>query len=884
MTSWVGKSIAHYRVTAQIGAGGMGEVYRASDSRLGRDVAIKVLPAEFAQDTERMARFEREARLLASLSHANIAAIYGLEEIDGSRALVMELVEGPTLAERIAKDALPVDEALPIAKQIAEALEYAHERAIIHRDLKPANIKLTLDGGVKVLDYGLAKALSDDPTGSGSDLSKSPTLTAASTRLGVILGTAAYMSPEQAKGKAVDRRADIWAFGAVLFEMLTGRQAFVGETVSETLAAVMKDNPDWNALPGSTPARVRDLLQRCLVKDPKQRLRDIGDARIRIEEEMSGVPEMSNAAAASSATATRRRGIPVLAVVLATLVAIAAGLAVGYKMHAPKQPPMFSATLTFPDGMTLDNDDVAFALSPDGRAVAIAAAAKGEPQRLWLRRFDSADATRLEGTDGASYPFWSPDGRTIGFFADRKLKRMPATGGVVQTICDAVDGRGATWGRGGTIVFSPGPLDGLNVVPADGGTPEAITTLDSVGTSHRLPCFLPDGKRVLFIVGRSSSGGGIIECVDIISKKRTRVMTGQTQVCCVDGDHLAYLLDGNLMLQRFDASSLKVSGGAVPLAQGVQFNPYRYAGDFDVSSAGPIVYASKAASEAIQPAWFDLDGRELGKIGEAAPIAMAALSGDARRLLTCDRTDRFELYMTDVATGVRTRFTFGMRAAAFPIWSPDMKTVYYGDGSGTVVAQPSDGASQPRDLVSTPGNALWPVEATPDGTAIVCLIQRPQTGIDMRILPLAEGAEMRDLITAPGNQLGAAFSPDGRWLAYQTDESGRDEVVVVRFPSLAGRWQVTAQGGGGPQWLPDGRGILYATEDQHIKRVDVDGRGEGLLVGGTTTIFGGKSVAGQWIVAPEGKRLLVFVSQGGSATMSLNLVTDWHQLLDSHRE
>jgi Tol biopolymer transport system component len=643
----------------------------------------------------------------------------------------------------------------------------------------------------------------------------------------------------------------------------------------------MKDEPDWGTLPPSTPARVRELLRRCLVKDPKQRLRDIGEARLRIEEETLGALQAPGVAVES--TGASRRRTPVLSVALIALAAVAIGAVAGYRLRAPDDPPMFRATLTFPDGMTLDEDDLAFALSPDGRTIAMAAAARGEPQRIWLRRLDQTDATRLEGTEGASYPFWSPDGRSLGFFADRKLKRVPVAGGVVQSICDAVDARGGSWGRGGRIVFSPGPLDGLNVVPADGGIPEPITTLDSAGATHRLPCFLPDGKRVLFIVGSTSAGPGALECVDIQSKQRTRIMTVESQVCSIDDGHIAYMIEGNLMIRRFDPASLKASGGPVPLAQGVQFNPYRYAGQFDVGNAGPLLYASKAQSAANQPTWFDLDGKELGKVGDPAPIVMAAISPDARRLLTCDRTDRFDLYMTDLATGVRTRFTFGPEPAAFPSWAPDARAVYYGDGMGTVVVHPADGASPQRRIVSMPGNSLWPDRVTPDGTALVCTIQRPQSGIDLRILPLADGAEMRDLITAPGNQFGASFSPDGRWLAYQSDESGRDEVVVVRFPSLAGRWQVSSQGGRSPAWLPDGRGILYATDDRHIVRVDVEGRGEGLLVGGSARIFGGKPVPGAWLVAPDGKRLLVFVPQGGAGTMSLNLVTDWRRLLDSHR-
>ena len=878
MTSWVGRSIAHYRVTSQLGAGGMGEVYRATDSRLGRDVAIKVLPAEFARDPERMARFEREAKLLASLSHANIASIFGIEEIDGSRALVMELVEGPTLADRIAKGALASEEALPVAKQIAEALEYAHERAIIHRDLKPANVKLTADGTVKVLDFGLAKALSDDPTGSGSDLSKSPTLTAASTRLGVILGTAAYMSPEQAKGKIVDRRADIWAFGAVLFEMLAGKQAFVGETVSETLASVIKDEPDWSALPASTPARVRDVLRRSLVKDPKQRLRDIGDARIRIEEEIAGKPDAAEIAGAAPA-APARRGLPAWVLALTALAAVALGIAGGYRAHTAQAPLMVRAMLNLPDGMQLDGDDVAFALSPDGRTLAIAASGKDEPQRLWVRRLDRPDASRMDGTDGASYPFWSPDGRSVGFFADHKLKRIAADGGLVQTICDAADGRGATWGADGTIVFAPGPLDGLQRVPATGGTPESITTLDSTGITHRLPVFLPDGKRVLFTIGGTYSGPADVDCVDLSTKKRTRVFRSASQVHFVDAKHIAYITDNSLVVQAFDSGTLKLTGRPAPVAQNIQLNPYRYAGDFDMSTSGTLVWYGRASQAANQLTWFDLEGHELGKLGEPAPSAQLAFSGDGRRLITCDRTDRFDLYMVDVVTGVRTRFTFGPDPAAFALFSPDAKTVYYANVLGKIFARSTDGSGESRTLMDLPATSIWLGAMVPDGSALIVQAQRPRTGVDICLFPLSANAQMKDLIAAPANQNNPSFSADGRWLAYDTDESGRAEVVVVRYPSLSGRWQVSSQGGSGPQWMHDGRSILYQTDDGHIMRVDIDARGEGLAIGSTAQVFGRKTVSGPWALAPDGKRILVIVPQSTRAAQSLNLVTDWHQLI-----
>jgi hypothetical protein len=880
MSSWVGRSIAHYRVTARIGVGGMGEVYRASDSRLGRDVAIKVLPPEFAQDPERMARFEREAKLLASLSHAGIAGIYGLEETDGTCALVMELVEGPTLEERIARGAMPPEEACPVAKQIADALECAHERGIIHRDLKPANVKVTPGAGVKVLDFGLAKALLGDPSAPGADPSRSPTITAASTQSGVILGTAAYMSPEQAKGRAVDRRADIWAFGAVLFEMLSGRQAFAGETVSETLASVMKDEPDWSALPSSTPARVRDLLRRCLVKDPRQRLRDIGDARIRLEEEIAGVPDASAAPGAGAPSAPmKRRGLPVLPAALVSLAAVAIGLFAGISLRAPTEPPLYQATLVFPEGMALDRQNVSLAISPDGTSLAVAAAAAGESPRIWVRRFDRPEAVPIEGTDGATYPFWSPDGRDIGFFADRKLKRVPATGGVVQTLCDAADGRGASWGSLGTIAFSPGPLDGLHIVPAGGGVPQPVTELDSSGMTHRLPSFLPDGERVLFVVGSSTLAQPVLECLDLKSKKRTRVMPTWSGVRYLEPGHLAFMLDENVFVQRFDERTLAVSGDPVPVAQAVQLNRYRYAASFDASSHGPLVYATDLATERSQPTWFDLDGRELGPLGEPAPIIQAALSPEGTRLLTSELTDRYDLWMWDLKTGVRTRFTFGPDPSSFPLWSRDGNEVYSGDGAGRIWVRRSDGASAPRELTDFRNRSAWPVAIAPGGEDLVFSVQDPVTGIDLRTVPRDGGGEPRDLLVAPGNQDFPRFSPDGRWMMFTSDESGRNEVVVVPYPSLSGRWQISSKGGGPSEWLPDGSGVLYSTPDGRLLHVALDTRGDGIVVGAERPLFGGKPLPGPWLIAPDGRRLLVAVPVGRNSTLALNFVSDWRSLI-----
>ena len=878
MSGWVGRSIGHYKVTGELGAGGMGEVYRARDSRLSREVAVKVLPAVFATDSERMARFEREAKLLASLSHSNIAGVFGLEEVDGTRALVMELVEGETLAARIARGTVPIEDALGIAKQIAEALEYAHEHAVVHRDLKPTNIKMTADGGVKVLDFGLAKALSDDGAGADSDLSKSPTLTVASTKLGVIIGTAAYMSPEQAKGKAVDRRADIWAFGAVLFEMLTGRQAFVGETVSETLASVMKDEPDWSALPASTSARMRDLLRRCLTKDPKQRLRDIGDARIRIQEELSGVPELTSSAAAN-ATPVQRRTVTVLPIALAALVAAVIGAGAGYWMRKPAAPPLFQATLTFPGEMRLDEENASVVLSPDGRVVCVAASAKAHPRQLWLRSFDSDVSTPIAGTNGATYPFWSPDGRFIGFFSDRKLKRVPATGGTVQTICDAIDGRGASWSEHGMIVFSPGPLDGLRIVPAAGGTPQSLTTLGKTGETHRLPRFLPGGERLLFLIGTQDDAPGTVECLDVASKTRTPVMQCLSEARYLRTGHLVFMIDKNLVIQPFDASSLTLSGEPVPIAESVQFNPFRYTGGWDISEHGALVFTTGVGVENGQLTWFDLDGRELGTLGSPNPVIGLAVSPDGRRVMTAERAEQFDLWSWDAARGLHTRFTFGPEPAIMPVWAVDGRTVYYADGLGSVYGKSADGTSSSTKVFQVRDTWLVPLCVSPDGKDLVLSTQLHATSTDVLVITIGEEtAEPRKLFASQASEGDARISPDGHWILVTSDESGQEEVFVYPYPSLVGRWQVSTDGGRRGEWLPDGRAILYRSLDDHLVKVDVEAIGTGFQTGEATTIFGKRSVPDLSRLAPDGKRVLVVMPQGGSE-LKLHLVTDWRLLL-----
>jgi eukaryotic-like serine/threonine-protein kinase len=589
-----------YEILAPIGAGGMGEVYRARDTKLGRDVALKVLPESFARDPERMARFEREAQVLASLNHPNIATVYGFE----AGAIGMELVEGPTLAECIGGRPMALDEALPIAKQIAEGLEYAHEKGVIHRDLKPANVKLTADGNVRILDFGLAKAL-EAPAPAGNP-SISPTLLLSGTQAGVILGTAAYMAPEQARGVAVDKRADIWAYGVVLYEMLTGKQPFLGETVSDTLAAVLRAEPQWDTV----PAGVRRLVQRCLEKNPKRRLQAIGEARVVIEDVLTGSAEEQPVLEAKPSRFSKHlRFAPWLltaALLLTTLVISG--------VHFRETPPanrIMRATIALPAKARVDS----FALSPDGRYLTLAARVDGA-QRLWLRPLDALDPQPLPGTEEGQYPFWSPDSRYIAFFAQGKLKKIAVAGGPVQNLCDAVDGRGGDWNREGVIVFAPSAAtgSGLQRVPAGGGAPSPATRAES--GVHRFPIFLPDGHRILYLgYGSKTAEQNGIFLTSLDSKEGRRLIPDVSNVSFVPpaaGSGVAQILfvrNDALMAQPVHPKTLLLAGEASPVIDGVGRGPVFGLFRFSASGDGSLTVQAARASPISQLAWFDRNAR-----------------------------------------------------------------------------------------------------------------------------------------------------------------------------------------------------------------------------------------------------------------------------------
>ncbi|MEO8053666.1 MAG: protein kinase, partial [Acidobacteriota bacterium] len=696
MTIGSGTRLGPYEILAPIGAGGMGEVYRARDIRVDRAVALKVLPEEFFESEERRGRFEREARMLASLNHPGIAVLYSFEEVPSSSSssrhlLTMELVAGEDLAQRIASGPLPLEESLSYARQIAEALEAAHEKGIVHRDLKPANVKVTPDGKVKLLDFGLAKIFEDDPAkpGSGAPITESPTLTARGTAAGMILGTAAYMSPEQARGKPVDKRTDVWAFGCVLYEMLTGKRAFDGETVSDVLAAVLMKEPNWSALRAPISLRVRELLRRCLQRDAKQRLRDIGDARISLEEEIAATSSSSGqlpfeedpsvpGPTAASAERTRRFSL-YLSWALAAAFAAAAG-ALALRARAPAVSPASALKLAvLPPAGTPSSGPID--LSPDGRQIAFTAAGPDGRTKLYVRSLDSLDPKALPGTDDADAPFFSPDGRSIGFFAAGKLKRVDLAGGPARELADAPEHRGGSWGSQNVIVFAPEGGGAIFSIPASGGMAKPVTTFDpaTAETSHRWPRFLPDGRRFLFMSRRPKPPGRLmVEVGSIDGGKRIRLVESSTGGAYARG-RLYFVREATILAQAFDLRTLAVSGEPAPAAEDVWRNLNTDGlTAYSVAEDGTLAFRRGGILKS-QLTWFDRQGKPLETVGSPSVLGDMDLSLDDRRVLV-DITDPVRdvsaLYVIEAATGT-TRVTLGVANNSAGLFSPDGKSIAF---------------------------------------------------------------------------------------------------------------------------------------------------------------------------------------------------------------
>jgi len=874
-----GSRIGSYEIKAPIGAGGMGEVYRARDSKLGRDVAIKVLPDAFARDADRLARFQREAKLLAALNHANIASIYGLEDSASSHALVMELVEGPTLADRIEQGPIPIEESLRIAKQICDALEYAHERGIVHRDLKPANVKVTTEDAVKVLDFGLAKALEGDAA--AGDVATSPTITRMATMQGVLIGTAAYMSPEQAKAKPVDRRADIWGFGCVLYEMLTAKQAFDGDTITDILAAVIKEEPDLSQLPAGTPARVRVLLERCFRKDPKLRLRDIGDARISIDEVLSGASEPTVSA----------RGLAILPWALSALLAVAV-VAVALMSRNGKtveSPSYFSALLPFPA--------VDMSVAPDGRTVAVVGFSEDDRTNvLWIYTVGDQQAKKLRDTNGVRFPFWSPDGKSLAFFADGKLKKLDIDGGPVQAICDAASGRGGTWNKDGVIVFTPtgGLSDGLYRVPVAGGSPTRISTPDRTRgeSTNRWPEFLPDGKHFLYFGGDISSSiemsaeSNAIFVGALDSNEKTFVTKAIGNASYVAPGYLLYYTDKTLFAQSFDADKSKTTGNPVALLTDVAYTPRISHTAFSASEK--VLVAQRGSGVSVsQLVWYDRKGSEIGSVGGRDVVANVALAPDGETI-GVDRTDQetqnSDVWTYDLKRQSLRRLTFNPAVDATPVFSPDGKQILFAssrDRLFKLFLKNADGTQEEKELpLNEADNAdRYPSDWSHDGKHI--LYTRATD------LWVAESSDWkaRPFVQGHGTVKNAQFSPDGRWVTYASSESGQWEVYVTSFPDGSGKWQISSAGGTQPRWRGDSKELFYLASDGKIMSVSV-ANGPTFDAGTPVALFQANPrvlVATSELVAydvsKDGQRFLINTRQKNPEAPPMTVVLNWPSLL-----
>jgi eukaryotic-like serine/threonine-protein kinase len=881
----IGTRLAHYDIVEHLGSGGMGEVYAARDTKLNRLVALKFLPQIFAGDSERLARFQREARVLASLHHPNIATIHSIEEAAEQRFLVMELVDGETLAERLARGPLPLEEARSVATQIAEALDVAHSRGIIHRDLKPANIKIAPVGVVKVLDFGLAKDIQAEA------IAELQATTSEGTRVGVILGTAAYMSPEQARGQSADKRSDIWSFGCVLYEMLTGRQAFSGQTFSDTVAAVLQRDPDWTALPASTPLLVRRTIRRCLTRDLAKRARDIGDVR-------SDLAEIDDALTAPAVPLgeprpqARRLSIAIWIVAAAIAGSLLAGLGFWFaRRPAPTAVTRF--TITLPPHLELRGP---MALSPDGRTL-VYAAIDESGSRLYRRSLDSLEAVPIRGTEGGSAPFFSPDGASLGFSDIRALKRVPLQGGVATIVYQGSRALGATWLPDDTIVF--GSQSGLMRIPAAGGEARQMTVVDrgKGEIEHHSPVAVSGGRAVLFTVHTGARDSQRIDVVSLPSGDRAHVTQGSGAKSLPTGQiAFAFQRSGSLWVAPFDEGRLRLAGPPTPVVEGILvsdgWNPTIAAG-----ANGSLAYAIGKASTSYTLRtlfWVDKTGREQPIDAPAHAWWWPEISPDGRRLgFHIMDPANMDAWIYELDHGPLVRVTFNPAQDGYPLWTPDGRRIVFWSSQGGGVRELHVRAADltgSEERLTTGRNQQSPYSWSGDGKLLVFQQSSPDTGMDIGVVPIDGQQTATMLIHGPEDERHPAVSPDGRWIAYQSNVSGRWEVYVQPFPALGSRWQVSTQGGTSPIWDPRGRELFYRRARTVIS-VPVAGHGDTFTYGNPRVLFEGPYVndvfdpggGPTYALAPDGRRFLMMKEQeapeGSSGQTQIVVILNWAEEL-----
>jgi len=864
----------------------MGEVYRARDTRLERSVAVKVLPSHLSSSEEVRQRFEREAKTISQLSHPHICALYDVNREGETEYLVMELLEGETLAGRLAKGPLPLEQVLRFGIEIADALDKAHRQGIVHRDLKPGNVMLT-KSGVKLLDFGLAKVMA--PVTPQSGLTALPTVSPGQnlTEAGTILGTFQYMAPEQLEGKEADARTDIFAFGAVLYEMATGHKAFAGKSQASLIGSILRDDPPAiSEVSPMTPPAFNRVVKTCLAKDPEDRFQTAHDVKLQLE----WIAEGGSQAGLPAPVVARRKNREKLAWTIASAAILAAGLAVvGYLRRAPADAFRMRSFLLPPETSEFDLAGVnggSLTISPDGRLTTFAAKGPDGKTLLWLRSLGDLAAKPIAGTEGATFPFWSPDSRFLAFFADGKLKKVDISGSPPLDVCDAPNGRSGGWNRDGVILFSPDTTTALSRVPASGGAPTPATKLDAARaeTTHRWATFLPDGKHFLYMAGSHGQGmkseSNAIYVGALGSDEKMLLLQARSNVAYASG-YLLYMRERVLLAQPFDAGSRRFRGDPVPLAENVHYDTGFFRGVFSVSEKGLLVYGAGAADAKARLRWFDRAGKPIGEpIGEAAEYQSLAVSPDGSRIAAAvvdPGTGAPDIWIFD-SRGVRTRLTFGAPSAA-AVWSPDGARIAYTKvekqiQSGVYVKSAS-GGGQEEALFHGEGQA-GPSDWSRDGRFLAMDVLKPggKTKGDIWILPLFGDRKAYPFVATEFDENGGGFSPDGRWFCYTSSESGKPEVYVVPFPGPGGKWQISSGGAVGGGWGKEGKEILYLSSDLNLMSVDVKTGATGLEIGSPKVLFNSSG----WVngsFSPQGDRFLGAVLPGGGEKARVALVANW---------
>jgi Tol biopolymer transport system component/predicted Ser/Thr protein kinase len=885
-----GNRLGPYEIVSPLGAGGMGEVYRAKDTRLDREVAVKILPADFAANPMFKARFEREAKAISQLSHPNVCSLFDVGNHEGTEYLVMELIEGESLGDRLAKGRLPIEQVLKHGIEIASALDAAHRQGIVHRDLKPGNVMLTKTGA-KLLDFGLAKSgpLITTGTLSESRMADSPTVHQPLTEQGTIIGTFQYMAPEQLEGMEADERTDIFAFGALLYQMATGQPAFAGKTRTSLIASIVSGHPQpVSQIAPLTPPALDHLIKKCLEKDPDDRWQSARD----VADQMRWILDAGSRAGEAAPVLAKRRARARFAWVANVATAAVAVLAtVGFMMFTKVPPRVVRSSLLPPEHAKYVPNRGAMVLSPDGLRIAFVARDDNGTAMLWVRPLDALTAQPLAGTDDAAHPFWSPDSRFLGFFSSGKLRKIDANGGPPQTLCDATAGRGGAWSADGTILFTPSTTDVLYKVSAAGGAPVAVTEFDSktAETSHRFPVFLPDGKHFLFLVeGRPDAegfeDGFALFSGSLGSKERKRLLATDTAARYARSGYLLFLRDRTLMAQRLDAGKLELVGDAVPVAENLTRSG-RYESTFSVSDNDLLAFQAGSESELSQLVWIDRDGRDLETVGKPADYRSIALSHDGRRVAASildPKNQKTDIWALDLERGTSTRLTFDPADDYSPIWSPDDRRVYFTSnrqGRGDVYQKSSSGTGTDEIVLADPDlSILWSLSADGRTGGIMTNNSTKKTGWDISIFDLTSG-KARVFLETPFHELLPALSADGRWIAYMSNESGQYEIYVQSLGNDGGKWQISTEGGGRPMWTADNTELVYQAPDDKLMVVDV--KFTPAFTASVPRVLVDpkiRQIVGiQYALSPDAKRILVNRAVEQTVITPVTLVQNWEQ-------